>query len=105
MSGHFPTLGLFKNDVFYWWGLAGVIYQGGGLSPSVIGQSEVISVGQSDGGVRIGRGGVGPHGRAPLGAAQRETMGGEPLGAQGSPWEGSRTPPMEGEPLGTQGIP
>ena len=71
---------------------------------------------------------MGSHGRGPLGP-QRDPMGGdpwerEPLGAQGIPWEGFRTPhgrgtlgsprdpmgggpgpPMGGEPLGAQGIP
>ena len=54
-------------------------------------------------------GGVGPHGRGPLGA-QRDPMGGdpwegEPLGAQRDPVGGVSDPPMGGEPLGAQGIP
>jgi len=62
-------------------------------------------------GVRIGLGwgGVGPHGRGPLGA-QRDPMGGgpwegEPLGAQKDPMGGGPGPPMGWEPLGAQGIP
>ena len=64
---------------------------------------------QSDAGVGIGMGwgGVGPHGRGPLGA-QRDPMGGdpwerEPLGAQGIPWEGVLDPPWEGNPWEPKG--
>ena len=66
-------------------------------------------VSQSDAGVGIGMGwgGVGPHGRGPLGA-QRDPMGGdpwewEPLGAQGIPWEGVPDPPWEGNPWEPKG--
>ena len=62
--------------------------------------------GRRAGQIRVGWGGIPweetlgspkeSHGRGP--------MGGEPLGPQGIPWEGSGTPHGRG-PLGTQGIP
>ena len=64
---------------------------------------------QSDAGVGIGMGwgGVGPHGRGPLGA-QRDPMAGdpwewEPLGANGIPWEGTHGSGNPWEPKGSHG--